>query len=543
MSLEGRTIGKYRVLDPLGRGGMARVYRAYHPQLDRYVAIKVLRADLVDDDEFLARFHREAQAVASLRHPNIVQVHDFDIFDNTYYMVMELLEGATLKTCMNEYRARDEHLPYSETVRILVDVLDGLDYAHQEGMIHRDIKPGNIVLTRRGRAVLTDFGIAQIVGGTRYTVTGALMGTLNYMAPEQGLKGECDARCDIYSSGIVLYEMLTQSVPFDADTPLAILMRHLNDPLPLPRSIDPEIPEPLERIVLKALSKAPDGRYASAREMADALFAAAETGHIEVPDKVSLPRSFNTPHAPSEAVAVLSGTERAGIADIKFAADDTDTHLRTTLPEPIAVGSEAPAAAPAQPTGFDKSVFERTAETIGRAVVKMGSHLVDALPLVSQLLERHIRGRPARAILTALGVLALYNLSAVWLGGLTRWWGLLTTGWPIQLLVISLGLALLMYTLPTIWLLIPVGIILGHGILFTYCQLIGSWDHWAFLWPLEPILTGGTVYLTIWLGRHRSASGQLAASLGCALGAISVVWIVIAILLTVVVGIVRSFIG
>ena len=163
-SLEGQTLGKYRVLDPLGRGGMAQVYRAYHPQLDRYVALKVLRSDLVEEGEFLVRFRREAQAVAGLRHPNIVQVFDFDVQGDIYFMVMELLEGDTLKARLNDYRLRGEQMPRGETVRILLDVLDGLAYAHSEGMIHRDIKPANIMLTKRGQAVIGDFGIAQIVG-------------------------------------------------------------------------------------------------------------------------------------------------------------------------------------------------------------------------------------------------------------------------------------------------------------------------------------------------------------------------------------------
>ena len=189
LSLEGQTLGKYRILEPLGRGGMAQVFKAYHPQLDRYVAVKILRSDLVEEEEFLARFRREARAVAALRHPNIVQIFDFDVQNDLYYMVMELLEGDTLKAYLNSLRVRGERLPLGETVRIFNDVLAGLAYAHGEGIVHRDLKPANIMLTRRGQAVLTDFGIAQIVGGTQYTISGALMGTLSYMAPEQGLDG------------------------------------------------------------------------------------------------------------------------------------------------------------------------------------------------------------------------------------------------------------------------------------------------------------------------------------------------------------------
>ncbi|HVM70175.1 MAG TPA: serine/threonine-protein kinase, partial [Anaerolineales bacterium] len=189
LSLEGQSLGKYRILEPLGRGGMAQVYKAYHPQLDRYVAVKILRSDLVEEEEFLSRFRREARAVAALRHPNIVQIFDFDVQNDLYYMVMELLEGDTLKAYLNSLRVRGEKMPLGEMVRIFNDVLAGLAYAHGEGIIHRDLKPANIMLTRHGQAVLTDFGIAQIVGGTQYTVSGALMGTLSYMAPEQGLNG------------------------------------------------------------------------------------------------------------------------------------------------------------------------------------------------------------------------------------------------------------------------------------------------------------------------------------------------------------------
>ncbi len=176
-----------------------------------------------------------------------------------------------------------------ETVRIFIDVLDGLIYAHGKGIIHRDLKPANIMLTGHGQAVLTDFGIAQIVGGTQYTVAGALMGTLSYMAPEQGLEGHCDARSDIYSMGIAFYEALTGNVPFDADTPLAILMKHVNNPLPLPRKSDPNIPEPFERVALKALAKNPDDRFQSAQSMTEALLSAAREAGTQVPETIILP--------------------------------------------------------------------------------------------------------------------------------------------------------------------------------------------------------------------------------------------------------------
>jgi serine/threonine protein kinase len=546
MSLEGQTLGKYRILDPLGRGGMARVYRAYHPQLDRYVAIKVLRADLVEDDEFLARFQREARAVAALRHGNIVQVHDFDLQADVYYMVMELLEGDTLKARLNDYRAHGEQMPPGEMIRVLLDVLEGLSYAHSEGMIHRDIKPANILLTKRGQAVVTDFGIAQIIGSTRYTVSGALMGTLNYMAPEQGLEGKCDARCDIYSLGIVFYEMLTQSVPFDADTPLAILMKHLNDPLPLPRKIVPTIPEPLERVVLKALTKDPAGRYATVDEMAEALHAAATEAGIELPERISLPRSFTTPEAPSESVAVLSGTAREKIGDGRFAADETDTSLRerlvaerATLPPIQAPRSSAPA--PVAPVGSDAAAS--VLGVVGAVIALIGGGLSRLAPGLDRFLTAETRGRIARVILSGIGVVVAYNLIAVWIGGFTGWWGLYDTGWPLELVAAGVGLAVIMYGTSSIWLAIPAGIVMGNGILFSYYQITGNWRHWAFLWPLEPALVGGTVWLTIWLGRRDDASRRIARPLGCALGAVGLVWGAIIVVATMVRGLFRWFGG
>ena len=532
VSLKGQMLGKYRVLDPLGRGGMARVYRAYHPRLDRYVAVKVMRTDLVDDPEFLARFQREARAIAALRHPHIVQVHDFDVHEDIYYMVMELLEGDTLKARHSDYRSRGERMPLGETVRILIDVLDGLEYAHREGMIHRDIKPANIMLTKHGQAVLTDFGIAQIVGGTRYTVSGALMGTLNYMAPEQGLQGQCDARCDIYSLGIVFYEMLTQSVPFDADTPLAILMKHLNDPLPLPSEANPEIPEHFERIVLKALSKQPEDRYTSAGEMATALQIAAQEAGIDLPDRVSLPRSFVAANDPSESIAVFSGTARAGIESDQFAGDETDATLGEQLDQEPAyemavkvagLRPRVPAQEPVPAIAAPSKKLAPVLGFVGTIVGALSSAIIRAAPGFDRFLTKESKGHVARALFTGLGTVAGYNLLAVWIGGLSGRWGLFRTGWPLELLVVSIGLYIMMYALNAVWLLIPAGILMGNGLIFAYCQLSGQWEHWAFLWPLEPIVVGGSLWLTFHLARDKQ-SRALVRPIGCAFGVATAAW-------------------
>lgn len=472
-SLEGQTLGKYRVLEPLGSGGMARVYRGYHSQLDRFVALKVLRSDLVDDDAFLSRFRNEAQAVAGLRHPHIIHVYDFDVQDDVYFMVMELLDGDTLHTRLNEYRVRDEHVPYGEMVRILLDVLDGLAYAHEEGMIHRDIKPANILLTKRGQAVVADFGIAQIVGGTRHTVSGALLGTLNYMSPEQGLKGISDARSDLYSLGVVFYEMLTRQPPYDADTPLAILMKHVNDPLPLPREIDPSLPPPFERVVLKVMAKEPDDRYQSAAEMASALRQAAKEAAIDVPEQISLPMTFTTADAPSESVAVYSGTERAKLVGATFAAEDTRATMDESWTAHLEVLKEQEAAS---------------------MVGVKGDTAVPSVPS-SAMPAAHKSGTGTTifnaAVLFVVGVLLIVMVS-----GLSRgdYWAV---AWPAVILLWGAGNALLLQKLHIIWFLIPTGILVGNGFLFAFYTLTKNWDWWAFLWPLEVFLVLGVIWLTI----------------------------------------------
>jgi serine/threonine protein kinase len=490
-TLEGQTLGKYRILEPLGRGGMAQVYRAYHPQLDRYVAVKVLRSDLVEEKEFLARFKREAQAVAALRHPNIVQVFDFDTQDDLYFMVMELLEGDTLKAYLNRYRTRGEYIPLGEVTRILLDVLEGLTYAHKEGIIHRDIKPANVLLTRGGRSVVTDFGVAQIIGGTRYTVSGALMGTLNYMSPEQGLEGHGDQRSDLYSLGIVFYEMLTGKTPFDADTPLAILMKHLNDPLPLPRKVNPNIPEAYERVVLKTLAKQPDDRYQNAADMAQALREAAHQAGIIIPESVILTIPGSTPEV-AVAPAVYSGAAREQIEDVHFAVDDTDSSLGKKL--------EA-----------EKTVLK-----------KARIHLDNILSKLAKIKAPEMN--IAKIMLIGIGLLIIANLGAVWLTIITGRGEIYGKGWPMELILVGIFFSLVMTATDSLELLIPAGIIISQGMLLSYYSLTGNWWHWVFLWPLEPILVLGTIFGTIWLYRRRDRYPRLAQSLGYALVTLAGVW-------------------
>ncbi len=270
-NLVGSTLGKYRLVAKLGRGGMAQVYKAYQPGMNRYVAIKVIHSAMADDPKFIGRFEREALAVGQLRHPNIVQAFDFDCEGDTYYMALEFIDGPTLKEEMEARCALNRPFSLKEVARIFIALCSAIDYAHARGMVHRDLKPANVMINEQGQIVLTDFGITRIAGATQYTQTGALSGTPTYMSPEQGQGQHGDARSDIYSLGIMLYEMVTGVVPYDADTPLAVILKHVNAPLPLPCKIAPQTPAAVEQVILKALSKKPADRYQRAGDMAAAL--------------------------------------------------------------------------------------------------------------------------------------------------------------------------------------------------------------------------------------------------------------------------------
>ncbi len=327
-TLTGTTIGKYKILEKLGRGGMAEVYKGYQENLDRYVAIKLMHTFLVAEQDFLQRFQREAKAMAAMKHPNIVGIYDFDLYgENTYYLVMEYISGGTLKEKLEALTKDNERLPLTEAVRIAREVADALAYAHHRNMIHRDIKPANIMMDEEtDRAILTDFGIVKLVGGQSmaYTATGALIGTPAYMSPEQALGQSGDERADIYSMGVLLFQMVTGQLPYQADTPLAVVMKHVNDPTPMPVSFNPNIPESLQIIILKAMAKIPEDRFQTAAELATALRTVDLTG--------ARATSYPTAVSPTQIASHDTPTTTAPAQTESMPATDTGTAAITPAP-------------------------------------------------------------------------------------------------------------------------------------------------------------------------------------------------------------------
>jgi serine/threonine protein kinase len=267
--LSGQKLGQYELRERLGRGGMAEVYKAYQSGMDRFVAVKVMLGALSEDESFVERFRREARAVGNLRHAHIVQAFDFGVHDDMYYLVMEFVSGGNLKA----HIVNQGKLSTRDALRIASQLADALAYAHNAGMIHRDLKPANVMFLDESHqnAILTDFGIARMMGEAGLTGTGMSVGTPDYMSPEAGIGNETDHRTDIYALGVILYEMLVGEVPYGADTPLAVIMKHVNAPLPTRKDYGDAIPESVESIILRCLAKDPEDRFQNAAELKKAL--------------------------------------------------------------------------------------------------------------------------------------------------------------------------------------------------------------------------------------------------------------------------------
>ena len=334
----GQTIGgRYQIETLIGQGGMSAVYRGVDPNLRRVVAIKLIHPHLSVNPDFVERFKEEAAAVASLRHPNIVQVHDFNNDGQTYYMVMEYLAGETLQARLKRLNAAQRHLTLDETLRFSAQICEAASYAHQRGLIHRDIKPANVMLDIHGQAILMDFGIVKIVGGQYHTSTGATVGTAMYMSPEQ-IRGErIDERSDIYSLGVMLFEMISGRPPYEADSALTVMMMHINDPVPDLREIRPEMPDELRQVIESALTKERGDRFQTASEMALALRrlqASLDSATIATrPDEKLAPQSDEQP------VTYLAGEETVKAASTQPA----ELEQVGTLEAPAGVGRAEPA--------------------------------------------------------------------------------------------------------------------------------------------------------------------------------------------------------
>ena len=310
-SMGRRLAGRYEIRSLIGRGGMAEVHLGFDTRLSRIVAIKMLRSDLARDSVFQARFRREAQSAASLNHPNIVAVYDTGeemVLGpdgrgiSVPYIVMEYVEGHTVKDLLSD----GTPVPINEAVSIVSGVLSALEYSHSQHLVHRDIKPGNIMLTADGKVKVMDFGIARALSDSQATMTqtNAVVGTAQYLSPEQARGEQVDARSDLYSTGVVLFELLTGRPPFTGDSAVAVAYQHVQQLAPTPSAITPDVPEPLDRVVLKALAKNREDRYSSAGSMLADLMRATRGGRVNAPETAVWADTRTMP-APAEQTATL----------------------------------------------------------------------------------------------------------------------------------------------------------------------------------------------------------------------------------------------
>ena len=308
---DGEVIGPYKIVEQLGRGGMANVYKAYHANLDRHVALKVLHPNFLEDPNFLARFEREAKVVARLEHPNIIPVYDYSKFENRPYLVMKYVEGYTLKSWV-----RAKGMNPEEGIRIIEAIGSGLSYAHKKGIFHRDIKPSNVMITEDGEVFLADFGLARIASAGETTISADVMiGTPQYISPEQA-RGDVDLdeRADIYSFGILVYELVVGKVPFTSATPLSIVHAHMYTPLPLPSDMNRNVPHSVEQVLLKALAKEKDDRYESVDDFV-AAFKHAVRGKPLPPDWIGTPQDVQPTAVPTPSPSRVQAAEALTMAE------------------------------------------------------------------------------------------------------------------------------------------------------------------------------------------------------------------------------------
>ena len=308
----GENVGPYRLIEKLGKGGMATVFKAYHPSLDRYVAIKALHPAFMEHPGFIDRFEREAKVVAKLDHPNIVPIYDFSEHEDRPYLVLKYVRGETLKA-----RLEKSKLTYKESKHIFRVISSALAYAHQEGVLHRDIKPSNVLMEKGGQIYLADFGLARMTETSQTTLSGQMMmGTPHYISPEQakGLGG-LDNGTDIYSLGVMMYELLVGEVPYQADTPFSVIHDHIYSPLPLPMEMNPDLNEDIQRAILKSLAKKREDRYEKISDMMAMFLKAFDTLIIEHPS------DGEAPTLTLKSDARQTATQRAAAAEDSAGAE------------------------------------------------------------------------------------------------------------------------------------------------------------------------------------------------------------------------------
>ncbi len=344
--LIGKNLDEYRLEELLGRGGMARVYRALDTRLKRWVAIKVIATPFRTDSDYIMRFEREAQAIAQLEHSNVVTVYRYGEVDDMLYIAMQYVEGVALDILLQEYQEEGDYIPSADVLKIIQDVCQSLDYIHSKGVIHRDIKPANIMLNKEGQAILADFGLALLESaGTQ----GEIFGTPHYIAPEQAISSAgAIPQSDLYAVGVILYEMFTGVVPFDADSAMSIAMQHMSEPPEPPRQIRPEINQAVETVILKTLEKEPQDRYSSGAELVANLEKALQTRqitstmsstpHIPVVDRVAVDL-VERPMPPMPAGVSTAKPEAApptAPEPISATVPETKTEAEPTQPQPSA---------------------------------------------------------------------------------------------------------------------------------------------------------------------------------------------------------------
>lgn len=295
---------RYELLNLIGTGGMGRVYKAKDNKLDRIVAVKILKEEYLGDDEFIGRFHAEAQAVAKLSHMNIVAVYDVGVDRDMHFIVMELIDGVIL----SDYVKQMEKLDYNEAVAIAMQIAAALAHAHKNRIVHRDIKPHNVLLSKEGVAKVADFGIAKAASSHTFTLSGKTVGSVHYFSPEQARGGYVDARADIYSLGVVLYEMLTGRPPFDGETPVVVAVKHLQEQIVEPKILNPDIPDEVNKIIVKAMAKSADDRYQTAGEMLNEMEAFMEGKELPSEFKLTLDFVEGTINAADEMSATKDFT-------------------------------------------------------------------------------------------------------------------------------------------------------------------------------------------------------------------------------------------